>query len=130
MKKIKILIPLVCLLVISNTFLGRAQLSKSQAVITAGEAAQHIGETLTVCGHVVDTRYASSSRGRPTFLNLDKPYPNQIFTIVIWGEDRGKFGEPENKYRDKNICVTGRISSYRGVPQIQASDPKQIEIKE
>jgi hypothetical protein len=43
----------------------------------------------------VDGRYAERTRGRPTFLNLDKPYPEQVFTILIWGESRAKFGAPE-----------------------------------
>jgi hypothetical protein len=96
--------------------------------LTAAEAKDHVGEKATVCGKVVSTRYAERSRGQPTFLNLDKPYPNQIFTIVIWGSDRGKFGDPEAKYRDKDVCATGEITSYRGVPEIAAHEPSQIEI--
>lgn len=97
--------------------------------LTAAEAKDHVSETATVCGKVVDGRYASGSRGQPTFLNLDKPYPNQIFTIVIWGSDRPKFGEPEAKYREKELCVTGKITSYRGVPETTAREPGQIEIQ-
>jgi hypothetical protein len=130
LNKIKVILPLLLLLIAVGTFMGEEQASKVQTVLTAAEAAQHIGETATVCGLVVDARYASSSRGKPTFLNLDKPYPNQIFTVVIWGTDRDKFGEPEEKYRDKRICVTGKIASYRGVAQIQTTDPKQIQVKE
>ena len=44
---------------------------------------------LTVCGIVASAHYAASSKGQPTFVNLDKPYPNQIFTVLIWGSDRG-----------------------------------------
>jgi micrococcal nuclease len=95
---------------------------------TAPEAKNHVGEKVTVCGKVVSTHFAGRSRGQPTFLNLDEPYPNQIFTIVIWGSDRPKFGDPEAKYRDKDVCVTGKITSYQGVPEIAANDPSQIEI--
>jgi hypothetical protein len=96
--------------------------------LTAAEAKDHVGENATVCGKVVDSHYASRSRGEPTFLNLDKRYPNQIFTIVIWGSDRPKFGDPEAKYRDKDVCVTGKITSYRGVAETTAHDPSQIEL--
>lgn len=130
MRKIKIFLSLFFFLASVGIFTAQERTSLTQTTLSASEAASHIGEKAIVCGKVVDTRYASSSRGRPTFLNLDRPYPNQVFTIVIWGEDRNKFGEPEEKYRDKQICVTGIISSYRGVPQIQVSDPKQIQIKE
>ncbi len=97
--------------------------------ITAAEAKNHTGERTTVCGKVVSARYADRSKSQPTFLNLDEPFPKQIFTIVIWGDDRSKFGEPEDKYSDKRICVTGKITSYRGGPEIVATDPKEIEIQ-
>ncbi len=40
---------------------------------SAAEAKDRVGETATVCGSVVSTRYAASTKGQPTFLNLDKP---------------------------------------------------------
>jgi DNA/RNA endonuclease YhcR with UshA esterase domain len=101
----------------------------AQRRLTAAEAKRHIGETATVCGEVVSTRYASSTKGHPTFLNLDKPYPSQIFTVLIWGEDRGKFGAPEEIYRGKHACVTGKISEYRGVPEVVATQPSQLTIE-
>ena len=36
-------------------------------------------------------------RGGLTFLNLDRPWPDQPFTIVIWGVDRPGFGRPETE---------------------------------
>ena len=96
---------------------------------TAAEAKHHIGEHASVCGKVVDTRYAAKTRGAPTFLNLDKAYPNPIFTVVIWGESREKFGAPEEKYRNQQVCVEGEITNYRGTPEIVASDPAQIKIQ-
>jgi hypothetical protein len=100
-----------------------------QKRISAAEAKEHYGETATVCGDVVSTRYADSAKGQPTFLNLDKPYPNQVFTIVIWGNNRGKFKNPETDYKEKKICVTGKITAYDGLPEIIADDPKQIRIE-
>ena len=38
--------------------------------ISASEAGQHIGEHAAVCGVVASSRYLSSSRSQPTFLNL------------------------------------------------------------
>jgi hypothetical protein len=94
--------------------------------ITTAEARDHVGETRTVCGKVVSTHYASSSKGQPTFLNLDEPYLNEIFTILVWGSDRAKFGTPETKYKDARVCVTGKITSHREKPEIIATEPKQI----
>jgi len=103
--------------------------ARAQKKLTAADAKDHVGETATVCGNVVSTRYASSTKGQPTFLNLDKPYPNQIFTIVIWGNNRSKFGRPEVEYSEKRICVTGKIAEYRGVPEIIADAPAQITVE-
>jgi hypothetical protein len=97
--------------------------------ITAAEAKDHIGDRATVCGRVASTHYAKNSKGEPTFLNLDEPYPKEIFTILIWGSDRGKFGTPESEYKALQVCVTGKITSYRGVPEIVASERGQIEIQ-
>jgi DNA/RNA endonuclease YhcR with UshA esterase domain len=95
--------------------------------LTAAEARKHIGEKATVCGKVVSTRFAVRTRGQPTFLNLDEPYPRQVFTVVIWGSDRAEFGSPEVTYLGKNVCVKGKIERYRGVPEIEASEAAQIK---
>lgn len=97
--------------------------------IAAAQAKEHIGKTKTVCGLVASTRYAEKSKGQPTFLNLDKPFPTAIFTVVIWGEDRAKFGEPEKTLANKRICVTGQITEFRGRPEIEAKEKKQITIE-
>lgn len=101
----------------------------AQTSISAAEAKNHVGERGTVCGQVVSTHYAARSRGNPTFINLDKPYPDQIFTVLIWGSDRPKFGDPEEMYRNKHICATGKISDYKGVPEIVAYEPSQINVR-
>lgn len=100
----------------------------SQVAITPEEAQQHIGQNQTVCGTVASAHYARGSRGQPTFLNLDRPYPNQIFTVLIWGDKRSLFNEPPEKYfSGKRICVTGTIKSYRGKPEIIVNSPSQVK---
>ena len=102
----------------------------AQSRLKASEAKDHVGETATVCGSVESTHYASSSNRQPTFLNIDAPYPKQIFTIVIWGSDRSKFGRPESEYTKKRVCITGKISEYRGVPEVIATEPSQIKVEQ
>jgi hypothetical protein len=104
--------------------------AQEQKIFTATEARLHIGTTGTVCGNVMSTRYLSSSRGQPTFLDIGKPSPKQEFSVMIAGADRAKFGgSPEVEFRDKVICVTGQIRSYQDGAQIIAADPKQIEVQ-
>lgn len=97
--------------------------------LTPAQAKNHIGETATVCGKVVSATFAERSRGWPTFLNLDEPYPHQIFTVLIWGRDRVNFGTPEKTYNGKSVCVTGAILKYRGIPEMILSDPSQISVQ-
>jgi hypothetical protein len=97
--------------------------------VTATEARNHVGERVTVCCSVVSTHFSARTKGEPTFLNLDEPYPRQIFTILIWGSDRPRFGDPESKYGNKKVCVTGLIKDYKGVPEVIAEQPSQIEIQ-
>jgi micrococcal nuclease len=97
--------------------------------LTPAQAGGHIGERATVCGLVASSHFAARSRGNPTFLNLERPYPNQVFTVLIWGSDRGKFGAPEVEFQSRRICVTGDIRGYRGVPEIIATQPEQITVQ-
>jgi len=95
--------------------------------ISWDKASRYIGRTATVRGRVAGTRYASSSNGAPTFLNLGVDYPNsRRFTVVIWGRNRSNFATPERRYRGRVICVRGLVRAYRGLPQIHASSGSQI----
>jgi hypothetical protein len=97
--------------------------------LATAEAKDHIGDRATVCGKVASTHQAKSSKGEPTFLNLDEPYPKEVFTILIWGSDREKFATPEDEYKGLRACVTGKITSYRGRPEIVATERGQIAIQ-
>ena len=107
------------LLFVALTTLG---MQARTATISAKDASSHIGERATVCGVVASTHRARSA----TFLNLDKPYPNHIFTAVIFADDRGAFGSPEVTLSGKRICVRGKIKKYKGHAEIILKNPSQI----
>ena len=95
--------------------------------ILAERAKANVGSTQTVCGLAASATYAQSSSGRPTFINLGKPYPDHSLTIVIWGDNRENFSTPpERAYMNQQVCVTGLIESYRDSPQIVVATPSQI----
>jgi len=96
------------------------------ADLPAEEAAHHLGETATVCGVVASGKYDADLKSQPTFLDFEKPYPDQVFTVVIFGSDRGKFGKPETALRGKRVCVSGKIQSRDGLPEIILNDPRQL----
>ena len=48
-------------------------------------------------------------------------YPNQIFTVLIWGDDRANVGQLP---RSGRVCAAGTITEYRGTPEIVIRDAK------
>lgn len=110
----------LCSLALLLPVAGRAQSVAPQ------DAARYAGQTATVCGVVASARYASRTRAQPTFLNLGQPYPRQVFTVTIFGDERPKFGEPEVTFEGKRVCATGRIEMYRGKPEMILDDPAQL----
>ena len=96
------------------------------ASLNPEEAASHVGENTTVCGLVASATYASQARAAPTFLDLGGAYPNQVFSVVILGSDRMKFGAPEVSLRQKQVCVTGEIFLFQGKPEIIVRDTEQL----
>lgn len=87
------------------------------------------GEKVTICEKVFSTKFFDGSQ--MTLLNLGAEYPNQKLTIMIKGEDRGKFKvAPESAFKNKNVCVTGVVVDYKGKPEIVVTDPDQIVLKD
>ena len=89
--------------------------------IKAGEASDHVGQLARVCGVVASKHTAEESNGKPTFINLERSFPNPAFTVLIWGADATAVGELPSA---GNLCVTGTVVSYRGTPEIVLHDAK------
>src|SRR4051812_16944280 len=100
--------------------------SGPSATLSSSEALKHIGERATVCGVVSTARFTESSKGKPTFINLDKPFPDSEFTVVIWEVDREKFGTPEKDWTKKKICVEGKIEDFKGKAEIVLHEKSQL----
>ncbi|MGA9304061.1 MAG: hypothetical protein WBW31_01530 [Candidatus Sulfotelmatobacter sp.] len=100
--------------------------------ITSAEVKNHSGETVTVCGKVVDTkvsRYGIAGHGKPVNFDLDQPEPNPVFFFVTFGSQSGANPEEaQAAYQGKSVCVTGKIALASGVPYIMAADRSQIKI--
>ncbi len=121
----------------SDTNTKAACINIEGTIINWKEAANYIGQNKVVEGIIVDTYYHSDGKGKPTFLNFNKPYKG-YFTCLIWGSNRDKFTEqfppnPETYLLNKRVLVKGRIEEYpqgSGVPEIILKDPSQIEVVE
>lgn len=105
--------------IVLTAFLFISLISFSQTVIKLEEVAKHIGDSVTVCGNVSSVRFLETAKNTPTFINLGQPFPNHSLTIVIWSEVRKQFETaPEVLFKDKEMCVTGRVELYKESPQI------------
>jgi hypothetical protein len=93
--------------------------SEPLPVLTAVQAAEHVGEHRTVCGRIVNVYVASSSHGTPTFVDIDEPYPHPIFDFVIWGDDKDTVGRFP---KSGKICASGKITLFKDRPQILLND--------
>jgi hypothetical protein len=77
---------------------------------------------------VASARYAAKSKGDPTFLNLGKPYPQHVFTAIIWGRWRSRFSYQPETLEGRNVCITGTIAVKKGIAEIEVSNPQQIVV--
>lgn len=102
----------------------------AQKEINVADAAKHKGDSVTICTKIFGARYFENGKGAPTLLNAGASYPDSPLTVVVFGESRSAFThKPETFYTDKNICVTGRITIFKGKPQIVVSKESEIVIK-
>ena len=102
----------------------------AQKEINIADAAKHEGDSVTICTKIFGARYFENGKGAPTLLNAGAMYPESPLTVVIFGESRAAFThKPEEFYTDKNVCVTGRITIFKGRPQIVVSKESAIVIK-
>jgi len=101
----------------------------AQKPINLDEVGKHNGDSVKVCGHIYDTYYAVRTENTPTFLNMGAKYPDQKLTVVIWGDIRKKFeGNPEEVFKNKKVCVVGKLETYKDQPQIVIQKTDQISI--
>lgn len=116
---------ILLLLTIISTFIAYAQRE-----IDILDAAKHEGDSVTICTKIFGARYFSDGKGAPTLLNAGGKYPDAPLTVVIFGENRQAFtNKPEEFYLDKNVCINGRISLFKGRPQIVVTKERDIIVK-
>lgn len=81
-----------------------------------------------ICGIVASVYYDNRGNGQPSFIDLGHPYPDQTYTIVIWGDNLSKFNPPPQSWQGEKICVTGRVKLYKGAPEIIVRSADQIRV--
>lgn len=77
-----------------------------------------VGENVTCKIARAFCSYEPSVNGKPTFCN-DAPYPNNNFTLLVWGENW-------SKYDGQCLIVAGFNHLYKGKPEIEVSSESQV----
>ena len=86
-----------------------------------------IGEQQTVLGTVIGTSITQDERGRSVILELGAEGGSAPFAVAIPESEASAFPEPpEETYAGREICVTGTVIEYRGVPTIFVTTPAEI----
>jgi hypothetical protein len=104
--------------------------ASAQKEISIDSLSLHVGDSVTVCTKIYGGIYLDRSNGTPTLLNAGGAYPNAPLTILIREDARKKFtNPPEVFYKDKDVCISGKIILYKEKPEIVLYDEKQIVVK-
>jgi hypothetical protein len=103
--------------------------SFAQTAIKLEDAGKHVGDSVKVCAKIYGGIFLDRSTGTPTFLNVGGLYPNNQLTIVIWADLRKEFEQkPEEFYKDKNVCIFGKITLFKDKPQIVLYSKSQLVV--
>ncbi len=93
-------------------------------LISWEQAGDYLGQVAVVEGDVVQTYHS----GKAIFLDFHEDWKGK-FKVVIFARDAAKFPQsPEKYYLHQRIQVRGKITSYKGAPEIIVSSPDQIAI--
>lgn len=80
----------------------------------------------TVCGKVVSTK--KHKKGH-VFIDLDKKFPNQVFSVSIFESSIKNFDyEPEVYLLDQEVCFTGNVGEYNDTPNMIIENSKQVRL--
>lgn len=83
---------------------------------------------VNVCGRVVSTR---NSRKGNAWINLDRKYPNDYFSVMIYKSELTNFTyDPVRHLVNKNICVEGEVSSFGNKPVMTLKIEESIKVKD
>lgn len=99
-----------------------------QVCVPAEQAPRYYGKEVWVCGVVASVSRLAYNR---VFLNFGRPYPNQIFTVMIHERHiaafDSKFGPRwENRLVGQTVCVFGKVEEYQGKPEVLPASPEQL----
>lgn len=90
----------------------------AQDTITTAKVKEYMDKEVCVLGKVVSFKLASEGKNT-NYINIDKPYPESVFTVVISNFYLEKLNIKIEDLKDKDIYIKGKITTYK-------NDPKQV----
>ena len=80
--------------------------------IEAIKAPFHVGKTVMACGQLAEIKHLENRH----YLNLDRMYPNQTLTLLVWDNNYKWFEERFGRIDSmvgKRFCARGPIEEYK-----------------
>jgi DNA/RNA endonuclease YhcR with UshA esterase domain len=103
--------------------------TRAQQSVKLEDIASHVGDSVTVTGKVYGIKYFESAKASPTLINVGAAFPNQLLTVVIYGEDRKRMElDPEKTFTNADLSVTGKVELFKSKPQIVITDKSQLSV--
>lgn len=99
-----------------------------KGIFNTVQAKRNMGTSkkMTIRGTVVGAR---KTRNGHLFFNLDKSYPNQIFTVAIWKQNILNFTyDPLTEWKGKQVTITGKIADFDGIPTMIIEKESVVEV--
>jgi hypothetical protein len=107
--------------IITTTLLFMAiACTASAQKFSADEFNKNLGKTGTLCDTIYSLHIFSDTL---TLLNMGGVYPNQKYTVAIKGN---KINLNWADMKGKPLCVTGVFILYRNRPEIEVTEPGNI----
>lgn len=101
-----------------------------KGIFNTVQAKRNMGSNkkMTIRGTVVGAR--KTQKGH-LFFNLDKSYPNQIFTVAVWKQNIVNFSyDPLKEWKGRQITITGKIADFDGVPTMIIEKESVVEVSQ
>ena len=116
--------------VILYLFLTFGAFCLAQDTISTSQAKDFIGKEIILKGTVASFKMAGEGKST-NYINVDKAFPDNVFTIVIPNYALDKLGFKIEDSKGKQIIVKGKVEIYekdpKKIPQI--FNPQEIYIR-
>ena len=106
----------------SNVFAGQTD-NPAPIKIGTSDASKFYGKEMIVTGSVAQV----TIRPHIVFLNMDKPYPNSPFTLVIFPTATNQFGNLK-ALKGESVEARGKIVNYHNRPEIVLEKANQLTV--